>query len=339
MNICIACHDVVVRGGFLRFVRFAHTVQGKKHSVSFIRYAEEAPALVLPDIEVITPEEAAQREWDAVMLPGSGFPLPTIRRFAEFRQARYGLRVLHVLNDTSHKERFAKVARHFCPQISIANNPAWTAEDFAELGSARNFILEGAVDVARFHPAAEEEARAAGPPFVIGALANKNPAPLFDALRAMEDVELRLIGSYDGASDDVQDLVDAGKLHFDGVLLDDKLAEWVRSLDCAVHTNTSAGWANLGAEALASGVPFICTPHGTSAFAEHEVTALLMETAEASAICAAVERLRSEPGLAARLAKQGRERIEAFSWQAYSGRLMRILSTGGRTRGNRVFAE
>jgi glycosyltransferase involved in cell wall biosynthesis len=73
---------------------------------------------------------------------------------------------------------------------------------------------------------------------------------------------------------------------------------------------------------LASRVPLVCTPHGTRAFAEHEVTALVIEQATPAAILAAIGRLRAD---ADQIASNGQARIAQFSWDAYAAGLLEIL--------------
>jgi hypothetical protein len=95
-------------------------------------------------------------------------------------------------------------------------------------------------------------------------------------------------------------------------------------------TETSAGWANLVAEAMASGVPVVCTPHGTAAFAQHDETALVVLEPTPSALGAAVLRLRADRALSSRLAERARTGIEGYSWDSYARQLLRLIQHDGR---------
>jgi hypothetical protein len=95
-------------------------------------------------------------------------------------------------------------------------------------------------------------------------------------------------------------------------------------------TEPYAGWANLVAEAMASGVPVVCTPHGTEAIARPEDTALVVAEATPSALAEAVLRLRDDRGLCARLAEAGREVIEAYSWDNYARQMLKLIKHDGQ---------
>jgi glycosyltransferase involved in cell wall biosynthesis len=160
----------------------------------------------------------------------------------------------------------------------------------------------------------------------VGGLANKNPAPLLEAVRLLgEPVQLWLYGPTDGLDRSASELERMGRLRVVGALVEPDLPGFYHSLDCVVHTETFAGWANLAAEALACGVPLICTPHGTLAFANHEITALVMREPTPGAIAAAITRLRTDSALARSLARNGRQVISRFSWRKYSESLVAMF--------------
>ena len=104
-----------------------------------------------------------------------------------------------------------------------------------------------------------------------------------------------------------------------------ELAAFYDDVDCVVSSEANAGWANLAAEAMASGVPVVCTRHGTEAFARDGETALVVAP-EATAIAHAIERLRGDATLCRDLAERARETIGAFSWERYSRELLTLLA-------------
>jgi hypothetical protein len=146
-----------------------------------------------------------------------------------------------------------------------------------------------------------------------------------DAARLCGDVHLHLFGHPGDLAIHARDLLDEGRLQLLGVLDEDELATFYAGLDCVVHTETFAGWANLAAEGMACGVPVICTPHGTGAFADHETTALLVSNPTPHEFAEAIQRLRNDPHLAAHLARNARQRILPFSWTSYSAALLRLM--------------
>jgi 2-polyprenyl-3-methyl-5-hydroxy-6-metoxy-1,4-benzoquinol methylase len=95
-------------------------------------------------------------------------------------------------------------------------------------------------------------------------------------------------------------------------------------VDCIVMTEEHAGWANIVAEAMASGVPAICTPHGTLSIARHEETALVIDTPSPEAIADAILRLRGDWDLCASLSAKARQTIEPLNWELYTEKLLDI---------------
>ncbi|MGE3832956.1 MAG: glycosyltransferase, partial [Parvibaculaceae bacterium] len=158
----------------------------------------------------------------------------------------------------------------------------------------------------------------------LGAQAHKNPRPLIDLARADESIGLHVFGK--GAlRPDWSDIATTGRLKHAGRLSDEQLAGYYHGVDCVVHTEMNAGWANMVAEAMACGIPVICTRQGTLALAEHERTALVIEEPTPEAIGDAATRLRRDPALARRLAETAREHVKQFSWPSYAAKLLELI--------------
>ena len=327
-RILVACHEIVLSGGLLRFDRVAAVLLRWGHELSFVTLAD-APQFHRPtDVPVLSFEEALQTRWDAVMVPGAGFPEETIARFSALRHEWFGVRVQHILNDPQRRALFKAVNESFAPQIVIFNNDRWPAGSFTEFSADRFHVLLGAVDRAQFRPRR-------GPPrnaqrWIAGGLANKNPRPLIDAINHLgAEVSVRLYGIDNmRLAKRYADLVKIGRLQLVGPLFGEDLARFYHGVDCVVATEMMAGWANLAAEAMASGVPVICTRHGTTAFAHHEKTALLVDYPSPVDLAAGIRRLQADPVLCANLCDRGREVIERFSWDAYTERLLYLVQNG-----------
>jgi glycosyltransferase involved in cell wall biosynthesis len=257
------------------------------------------------------------------MLPGAGFPAEMIDRLNLFHSERFGIRVQHILNDRVRISAFKHANKMFQPHVVISNNRHWSLDDLSMFAASARYVLEGAVDV-------DGLAAAQRPRFferdsvVIGGLANKNPAPLLQLLRQMADVKLKLFGRLDSLPSGLEDLVEHKRLELLGALNEEGLRAFYADVDIVVHTDKYAGWANLAAEALAAGVPLICTRHGTLAFAEHERTALVVDEPTPAALVDAVGRLRSTPKLARRLAEAGSKRVRPYSWTSYASALLEL---------------
>ncbi|MDI3471085.1 MAG: hypothetical protein OJF62_003148 [Pseudolabrys sp.] len=328
-NILIACDAPVWSGGFIRFERFGRVARSRGHSVSFLAFQPNLPRHRQIDFPIVTFEQAVSKTWDATMIPGAGFDATTIAQFANLTADTFGYRIQHILNDQTRRAAFLAVNRYFRPHLIVFNNQDWPAGSFTDFQAGQFRFLEGAVDTTRFYPATTKPSDKC-PQFVIGGLANKNSSPLIEATRQLDDIEVRLFGHAGNLADAHTDLVETGKLQLMGLLDDNALATFYRKIDCVVHTEEFAGWANLAAEALASGVPLICTPHGTKAFAVNNVTAIIMSKATTEAIVTAIERLREDHALRMTLSANGRQAVLPFAWERYTDALLSLMD-GDRT--------
>src|ERR1700733_14063361 len=325
-RILVACHELIVSGSLYRFERFARSIHKFGYRLAFVTFGETPQRCRETKLSVYSFEEAAATTWGVTMVPGAGFPESTIRKFAALASPRFGVRVQHVLSDQTRKPSFLAVNNAFKPDVVVFNNRQWKPGDFTEFEADAFYFLEGAVDVERLAPEPARNFEFHARDFVVGGLTTKNVEPLLGAVRLCgSDVRVHLFGPPGDLADRNRDLIDDGRLRLLGVLGDNDLASFYASIDCVVHTETFAGWANLVAEGMACGVPVVCTPHGTGAFAEHEVTALVVSDLTAAGFAAAIQRIRNAPNLAGLLARNGRQRILPFSWGAYSAALLRLM--------------
>jgi len=335
LRILVACHELSVAGGLYRFERFGRTIGEAGHELAFLALADQPQTGFSSAFPVLGLADAAGVSWDATFIPGAGFPPETVERFSRLKSASFGLRVQHILNDPTRMLDFLRVNRLFEPDVVVVNNRHWTPAQLNEFTAGAIHVLEGAVDFETFRPRrlGADARRRTG--FVVGGQAHKNVRPLIEAARLCgDDTHVHLMGPSIVADVEASDLLSSGRLQLYGVLDDIGLLRFYDSVDCVAHTETSAGWANIAAEAMACGVPVVCTPPGTAAFAEHERTALVVQDPTPQALAAAFNRLRSDHELAARLARNAREQIQRFSWPAYSARLLEVIRAGrepGRT--------
>jgi glycosyltransferase involved in cell wall biosynthesis len=325
-RILVACHELDVYGGLLRFERFGRVIVRYGHSLAFLVFSDPEKQRRACEFPMLSFDQARRMSWDVTIVPGAGFPIEIIDRLSDLRSGCFGLRVQHVLNDQTRKAAFLRVNTTFRPEIVIFNNKHWTPGTFTEFHANAFYFLEGAVDLEALAPSPRRMQPRLAQAFVVGGLASKNPQPLIEAVRMLGDnVHLRLIGEHGDLADRERTLIASGRLQLMGVLRDDELPDFFAGLDCVVHTETFAGWANFAAEGMASGVPVICTPHGTGAFAQHEKTALVVPIPRPEALADSIRRLRDDPELAQILAYNARRAVRGFSWNSYSPELLRLM--------------
>jgi len=107
------------------------------------------------------------------------------------------------------------------------------------------------------------------------------------------------------------------------------MARLFASADAFVGAERRAGWANTAAEAMACGLPVVCTPSGTRDFARDEETALVAPFSIAPLIGRRLRRLIEDPALRERLAEAGRREILEFTWARLANRLLEIFEQDG----------
>jgi glycosyltransferase involved in cell wall biosynthesis len=96
--------------------------------------------------------------------------------------------------------------------------------------------------------------------------------------------------------------------------------------DLFVDAQWYAGWNNPVVEAMACGVPVVCSDiGGVEDFAFHEDTALLAPARDADAFAAAILRVIESPGLGQRLAESARTHVAGFDWDTSAARFRNLL--------------
>jgi len=328
LRILVFCDRMVLTGGLLRFEKAGREFRRLGHEVAFCTLSDDLPEKWAGEIPVLRFSDAWYRQWDVTMCPGAGF----LRAIPEsvlvaFRDARFGLRIQHVLNDRSKRDAFVRVNAQLSPHVVIFNNDDWPAGTFNDFAGNSFHRLLGACDTTLFSPGEKTAASAAS--WVIGGQTRKNAEVLIAALRLLpKHFVLRLFGPANALKEKHADLVADQRLQFAGELVDQELARYYRGLDCFVSPESAAGWSNASAEAMATGVPLICTAAGTTAFAQNDVSALLLESVSAEEISAKIKVLEASPELHERLAAAGRESIMRFTWTNYARELLELCRAG-----------
>ena len=332
-RLLVACHDLVLTGGLLRFDRLAHSLRKLGHSMSFVTVAEDFQAVRSTSLPVLTYEQAKTVQWDATMVPGGSFPEETLNQLSLFDDPTFGIRVQHVLNDQTRHTLFETVNARFKPHLVIFNSLAWPAGSYTSFQADRFHELLGAVDPVEFRPRNYRSHPLTVGNWIIGGLANKNPTPLIEALYHLPDsCELQLYGKprLDLAKQ-YPELFRNGRVKLLGTLEGNAVPDFYQSVDCIVHTEEFAGWANLVAEAMASGVPVVCTQHGTRGFAHHRKTALVVEQPTPQALASNILELMDNSGKCRVLTECARTIIQDFSWDNYALNLLKILQHDGNS--------
>ena len=330
-RILVACDELEVAGGLLRFERTGAVLRRHGHEVALARLSDRSAPPRHTPLPVLTFAEAQQSGWDAVMVPGAGFPDEVIAKFAMFRNEQFGVRVQHFLNDQSRRAAFKRVNTHLSPHLVVINNLAWPVGSYSEFTAERFHVLLGAVDFERFREGVRLREARPSDEWIIGGLAGKNPEPLIESLPLLgKGAKLRLFGPLPAElRRRYARLVDTGRIELPGTLAEDALPAFYAGVDCVAMTELHAGWSNLVAEAMASGVPVVCTGHGTVAFAFNQETALVVDTPTPACLASAINALWRDVQLAEKLRAAASRVISQYTWEKYAAGLLELIDNYG----------
>ena len=260
------------------------------------------------------------------MIPGAGGSDEMLALLSQLKDRRFGTRVQHVLSDPSRLPRFVVANRAFEPDIVLFNNSQWRAPFPVELRARKHHVVAGAVDTDTYFPLSAERRQEDG--MVIGAYAAKNLSPVLRALASLPaSFSARLYGPE--PQDLHASLADLGlteRVSSKGPLFRSDLAALYRSCDVVITAELVAGWCNTAAEAMACGVPVVCSRHGTVDFAQHEKTALVLSEVSPEAIAGALTRLRDDESLVRQIAAGGVSLMRSFTWAKYASKMLEAIS-------------
>ncbi len=325
-SLLVVCEELVPCGGLLRFERMGRILVEQGHQLCFMPFTQRIHTSFKSSLPVLSRKESAMRQWDAVMIPGAGFSDEIIEEFKTLCNPNYGVRVQHILSDQTRKAGFINVNQSFQPDVVIFNNPEWSSGEYPELLAKRFHYLFGAVDPRKFYPKSFYKRFGTRKNWVIGGQASKNAHPLIKALEILPNTySVKLFGSTRNLEKQYAQLVRAGRLQFVGILAEEDLLSYYHSVNYIVHTEKFAGWANLVAEAMACGLPVICTRHGTKVFAIHNQNSIVLDTPSPENIAKAVLELSECPIHFKRLAKEGRQAVMDLTWNQYAEQMLNII--------------
>ncbi len=102
----------------------------------------------------------------------------------------------------------------------------------------------------------------------------------------------------------------------------EKNVELFHKADLFISAETSGGWSNTSAEALASGTPVIATNVGTTDFIINQETGILLKNNKTRNIIKAILLLKENFELRESLSKKGRNKIEEFDWEKLADKIL-----------------
>jgi glycosyltransferase involved in cell wall biosynthesis len=243
------------------------------------------------------------------------------------RRARAGLKAFYILclDDRERLERFSlrvlwprrgrvmALKRALAmPFLKIAN-ATWMQMYLDQVLGIESEILIGGVNREVFRPVRAERSRGG---FRVLCSGDPRERKGTDTIRAAIDLVRR-----DHPSVELVDYYGRG-------IPQESMAEAYCAADLFVDAQWYAGWNNPVAEAMACGVPVVCTDIGGVAdFAFHEETAVLVPVGSADRLASAIRRMIGEPDLRERLRRNALRAISRFDWGESAKRLHRLLES------------
>jgi glycosyltransferase involved in cell wall biosynthesis/GT2 family glycosyltransferase len=183
-------------------------------------------------------------------------------------------------------------------------NSAWTADNIEQEIGVRPEVVPTGVDTELFRPGDET------PEYPVLCVGDRRPWKGTDVIEeACRILDLPLVRLLD------EDLSQ------------EELARRYRRAETFAVGSPLEGFGFPGLEALASGVPLVTTDNGgCREYAVDEETALVVPPGDSAAMAHAIERLRSDPELRARLVDNGLETARRFTWHDAALGFERALS-------------
>jgi teichuronic acid biosynthesis glycosyltransferase TuaC len=193
-----------------------------------------------------------------------------------------------------------------------------------QIDPARLHVMRNGVDLQRFHPVPQAQARQAigldGAPLLLSVghlIERKGHHLVIDALQALgtshPQARLAIVGAGEERARLEQRARDCGvqdRVTFAGTLPNEQLATWYSAADALILASSREGWANVLLEAMACGTPVVATDiWGTPEVVAPHVGVLVRDRSGAG-LAAGVQHLLQ----AAPLRDGVRRYAEGFSW-------------------------
>jgi glycosyltransferase involved in cell wall biosynthesis len=325
---------VGVFGGVRRFLALGNALVQRGHR--FVLYHPDGSAPDwLPFHGEVRPLAALAAAEHHVLLCGE----PSL--LADFETARARLKLFYVVLEKLPGER--RIVRH--PGWVILANSSGIRARLARRYGVRAEEAIGGLDAQIFHPAATARPPHPSPlrVMIYGRLSRGRKGTQL-AIQAAERVDRRLRRRRDrdplrpssielvlfdhlgpgNERDPRSELRTTLQHEFPLNLSQAELAALYASADVFISAEKRAGWNNTVAEAMACGVPVVCTPSGTRDLAHHLRTAWVTRWRHPWALARGLEALATQPALRMSLRGAALAQVREFTWERLAARLEAI---------------
>jgi glycosyltransferase involved in cell wall biosynthesis len=251
----------------------------------------------------------------------------------DFEKARADLKLFYFVLENIRGEK--SIARH--PGWTVIANSTGMADRLRRRYRVQAHRVVGGINLDMFRPLPPgEQENGEYRVLTLGRLSRrKKGVPI--VVRAVESLARRMAGSerplklvlFDhvgpGNERDPRDGFSCAVPHeFHVNVPQDDLARLYTGCDAFVSAERRAGWANTVAEAMACGVPVVCTRSGALDLAVHRQTAWVVRR-NSWFVRRGLRTLYDDPRLATRLRDSALEHVRKFSWENVVDQLLAVI--------------
>jgi glycosyltransferase involved in cell wall biosynthesis len=306
---------VGVFGGVRRFIEIGNELVRRGHQFTLYHPSGERPTW-LPFAGDVRPLVDLQSARHDVLVNNDTYTLP------QFKQATAGLKLFYCVVEKFKDERRVLTDKRW----TVLANSTGLRERMARRYGVQAEAVIGGVDPRVFQP--QPELRQHDGPFWILAYgrASRRQKGVPLVVRAVEsfasdvskhrEVRLALFDNVGpGNEQDPRNLIDSHlpvDYHLNLSQVD--LANLYASCHLFVAAERKAGWSNTVAEAMACGVPVVCTRSGTRDLALHRETAWTVRWRHWWFLKRGIRAMVEDPDLAERLQRNAQRHVQQFSW-------------------------
>lgn len=141
---------------------------------------------------------------------------------------------------------------------------------------------------------------------------------LLNVVNKMENVELDLYGVYHEDSPIYKENKFKGNIHFHGFVTPDKLPDIYRNSDVFVFPSTNDGFGLVVVEAMACGLPVICSDNaGAADLIDNGVNGFVYTASDEKKLERLIECIQRDPEKSKQIGNRASERAKEYTWDNY----------------------
>lgn len=311
-----------IYGGINRFLEIGKslsrkgvsaTVGVRKLNVDSIDYKKMLSSF--PEVRVCSLDICMKEEWDLAVCGdfSSGVML-------SLGEVKARVTAAYILNGWQHRERNIQQIKLVNPDVIFANS-SYAEKCYIDLCPT---LAQGAVDLNVFNPEGTVKRNCTDTLKVVVPGGRLKPRKrIRDAVKAVNNLVKM------GCSVEMH-VFNAEHVHIDCLantqiwvaLNREEVAGLIKSCHVVLCPEEDAGWNNPAAEALACGVPLICTEAGTTDFSEDGKTSFVVPPRDVEAMTESLKYIYDHPEKAYEMAALGFSRVKQFTWSSVSEKIL-----------------